>query len=244
MKGEAYSALARYYEYLMDNCDYEKWSQYVCGEVLKYAPIKNGADCACGSGYFTRALKKAGCSVFGSDVSEEMLTAAKNVSLAEGLNIEYRLQDMTKFKSFTDLGFITVINDGINYLSPSGFIKAVKAFRSALMRGGFLLFDISSEYKLKNVIGNNMFGEDLDDLTYLWFNTLYEDRVKMELTVFARDGEIYKREDETHVQYVRSVESVRSTLTDNGFEIIEICGKNGEKLTETSERINFLARRK
>ena len=60
MKNNAYSALAPHYEKLITSCDYEQWSQYVYNKVVEYAPIKTGCDIACGSGYFTRFMKKSG----------------------------------------------------------------------------------------------------------------------------------------------------------------------------------------
>ena len=60
MAEKAYNALAPYYEQLITSCDYEQWSQYVFSKLKTYAKGKVGCDLACGSGYFTRFLKKNG----------------------------------------------------------------------------------------------------------------------------------------------------------------------------------------
>ena len=67
--GKAYSVLSRYYENLAEEDGYEEWGKRVLKLAEKYAKGKKCADLACGSGYFTRVLKKAGFDVFGCDIS-------------------------------------------------------------------------------------------------------------------------------------------------------------------------------
>ena len=241
MEGKAYSALAPHYEKLITNCDYEQWSQYVYEKLKVYSRGEKGCDCACGSGYFTRFLKKSGFDVYGVDSSETMLLEANRLSAEQKIPVQYLLQDIKKFKTFEKLDFITVINDGFNYLSASGLKSALKSFNKALLKGGVLLFDISSEYKLKNVLGNNLYGEDTDDVTYLWFNTLNDDSVKMELTFFVKQGENYVRKDESHIQYIHKTEDIKALLLECGFDLVEISGHLGEPLNDKSQRINFIA---
>ncbi|HBF86395.1 MAG TPA: class I SAM-dependent methyltransferase, partial [Clostridiales bacterium] len=69
---KAYGFLSGYYEDLAAADGYAEWAEYVVKEVGKYSTGKVGCDAACGSGFFTRALKRAGYSVYGSDLSEEM----------------------------------------------------------------------------------------------------------------------------------------------------------------------------
>ena len=83
--GEAYSVLSRYYENLAEEDGYEEWGKRVLKLEEKYAKGKKCADLACGSGYFTRVLKKAGFDVSGCDISSEMLTEAERKSAEENL---------------------------------------------------------------------------------------------------------------------------------------------------------------
>ncbi|MBE5742756.1 MAG: class I SAM-dependent methyltransferase [Clostridiales bacterium] len=244
MKSNAYSALAPHYEKLITSCDYEQWSQYVYNKVNEYAPIKKGCDLACGSGYFTRYLKRQGIDIYGVDQSQEMLLEAQSLSIKEKVPVDYQNQDIKKFKSFEKLGFITVINDGINYLSQSQLQSAFKRFASNLVKGGALIFDISSEYKLKNILGDNLYCEDRDEITYIWFNTFLGDSVKMDLTFFTKDGEKYVRSDESHVQYIHNTEEVKNALYNAGFDVVEISGHLGAPLTEDGHRVNFVAVKK
>ena len=239
---EPYSAIAsRYDEIVSREADYPKWADFVVRTVKEKAPIMRGADIACGSGYFTRALKRSGAEVFGVDISPYMLSEAKRLSSAEGLNIEYLSGDITRFKSLKKLGFVTAVNDAYNYIPEDKLQKAFSSVCSNLVRDGVFLFDISSEYKLTKVIGNNLFAEDTDDYTYLWFNSCDGEKVVMDITVFDRKGEVYTRNDERQVQYIHSAEKIKKSLSDAGFILDGVYSHLGGAVDENSERLVFIA---
>ena len=94
------------------------------------------------------------------------------------------------------------------------------------------------------MIANNLFAEDLDELTYLWFNELIGDKITMSLTFFIKSGDKYVRKDEVHVQYIHELDFIKSVLEENSFEIAELFGKNQGELSDTDERWNFVAIKK
>lgn len=242
---KAYSVLSKVYEYLILDDDYKLWADFLVDTAKKlnlgYGSLN--VDCACGSGYFTRALKRAGYNVTGVDFSQEMLVEAKNLTAKEGLNIDYLQMDMSNLKSFKKVDFITVINDGINYVEPKKILKTFKSFYSNLNRGGYVLFDISSEYKIKNIIGNNLFGEDTEKCSYLWFNRLGDGFVDMDIVLFTPCGDKYVRTEESHRQYAHSLKFICDSLISAGFSDIQTFGLFGRELTFDSDRICFIAKK-
>ncbi len=237
----AYNVLSKYYDKLIYDSDYQKWVDYVVSIVKKYAVNKKGVDVACGTGIFTRALKKNGFDVTGVDISQEMLEKAINLTVKENLSITYLKQNMKNLKLFEKVGFITCINDGLNYLNKTDFEKAIKSFSNALIKGGLLLFDISSKYKLEKVLGNNLYGDNGEDLSYIWFNTLNEDSVELNVSFFEKQGDTYKRYDEKQVQYIHSLEFVKGVLTANKFSLVSVTEELGKELNENSLRQIFIA---
>lgn len=236
-KLKAYDALNKVYENFTDRKFSLKWQEYVIQTIKRNSPGISGADVACGSGIFTRAMRAAGFNVIGIDSSEEMLSKAMEKGGAE-----YVLQDMRRLKLFKKVDFITVINDGINYIPGNELEKVFSAFRRNLVKGGFLMFDLSSKYKLEEIIGNNMFGEADDEYAYMWFNKLGEGYVDMDLTVFCRKGELFERKDESQRQFIHTEDGIRTALINSGFNLIGTEGLFGAALDEKSERITFLAR--
>lgn len=241
MSGKAYSVISAVYDRLTDQTLYEKWKDRSLEVLSAYPHLRCGLDVACGSGFFTIAQKKAGYNVIGVDFSEEMLVKARANSDREKLNIPFLLQDMSALKVLDKVDYITVINDGISYLDDRSLVRAFKSFYTALKKGGVLYFDFSTEYRLKNVIGNNVFAEDYDDLTFLWFNELKEGSVKMDITVFLKNGDKYDRYDETQIQYFRPLSMVQNALENVGFKKISACSFFGGDIQGNTERIEIIA---
>lgn len=236
----SYQALAEVYEKLIDNCDYEKWSQYLLKNIKKYSNGNVGMDLACGSGKITRFLSENGYNMAGADISEEMLVQAKMLSSEKKLAIRYFKSDLNNLRFSEKFDFVTAINDAFNYVKGENLLKVFKNVNKILCPQGLFLFDISSEYKLKNLIGNNMFGEDYPEVSYLWFNELKENGVAMDLSFFIKRGELYEKKEEKHFQYIHKTEFVTDCLKKAGFTVLAV-DEFGNELNDKSLRINFTA---
>lgn len=237
---ESYSALGSWFEYLNKDCDYISWSQYLIKELSSIKQGAKGVDIGCGNGYFTRALYKAGYDVAGIDISPSMLSVAKTKAAAEGVRCEFLLGDITKLKLTGKVDFAVAVNDCLNYVAGDKLKSAFARVYAALNRGGIFHFDISSSNKLRNIIGDNMFGEDGEDISYMWFNTRTSDGVIMDLTFFVKgkDGR-YQRFDERHIQYAHEENDILRLLGEVGFEDVRSSGHLGK--ADKSRRINFTA---
>lgn len=240
MIGGNYSAIGGIFEYLNSDCGYEQWSQYLIKRLKELGAGEVGADVGCGNGYFTRALIKAGYSVKGIDLSPHMLNTAIELSRKEGVAAEFLVGDITKLKLCGKVDFVTAVNDCLNYVPPQRLVKTFKSVSANLKKGGLFIFDISSSNKLKNIVGNNVFVKDLQKATAVWFNTLKEDRVEMEITLFSLNPDgTYTRADELQTQYIHEEEAVLAALLEAGFEAACEGHLGGTK----EERINFICKK-
>ena len=239
----AYTNLAKWFEYLNDDCGYENWSQYLILTLKKY-PLAVGLDVGCGGGWFTRAFQRAGYQMTGLDISAEMLDFAQEKAFKEGVRSEYLLGDITKMKLPRRFDFVTAINDCVNYIPKQKLNAAFKNVASALKKDGIFLFDVSSPRKFREKIANTVCADDRDDVTYLSFNKEEEDGVTMDVTLFVkREDGAFDRLDEKHRQYVHTEEEICEILKNNGFEVLLVEGHLGEDKTQ-SDRISFLAQYK
>lgn len=239
---KAYDALGNWFEYLNDDCGYENWSQYLISILNGYG-FRTGIDIGCGNGYFTRALERAGYCMTGMDNSLAMLNRAKQLAAKEGVRAQFLLGDILKLKLPERVDFALAINDCINYIPPEKCALAFQKVAGCLKKGGVFLFDISSEYKLRQKVANNSNVDDRDDVTYLSFNTLDGNRVRMEITLFVRqaDGR-YERLDEQQIQYIHTENNIASALQKAGLELLSVTGHLGEP-KEQSDRLQFICRR-
>lgn len=233
-----YKYLSSCYDEFMQDVDYDAWAKKIAGYI---GNRKKGVDCGCGSGLITMRLKKMGYDVIGTDLSTEMLERARENFRRENLNITLVRMDSENLVVGKKVDFITAVCDVINYMKkPEKFF--VRAY-NALADDGVLLFDISSKYKLTEIIGNNVFTDSTDNVTYIWSNSLSEkqNKVEMFLTFFVKnkDGS-FDKEEENQIQYIYEVDDLVEKLRAAGFGKIEYFGFEGKNVAQ-EERICFAA---
>lgn len=177
----------------------------------------------------------------GCDLSPEMLAKAYENAQKAKVKGVFSLQSAVSFKAIKPLDFITACCDVVNYISsPKAFFKT--AYKN-LNDGGVLVFDISSEYKLKKILGNNIFTEETDEVTYIWENTLSRNKVDLSLTFFEREESgLYRKSVEEQTQYIHTEENIKSWLSEVGFtKIRSYDAFTGKAPDKKAERIHFVA---
>lgn len=241
-----YENLAKFYQKIILDKSYDEWTDYLLSLIKDKLPFGSCYDVGCGTGIFTRKLKSLGYDVIGVDLSFEMLAVARELTSKSKQNIEYINCDMKSLKSLKKLDFITVVNDGLNYVEQKDIKRTFKAFNSCLKKGGFIVFDVSSSYKLKNLLASNMYGDNGEELSYIWLNELSSDNksVNMSLSFFEKQGDFYKRYDEEQTQFIHEVNDIILSLCDAGFEVKSVTNAFGKELTDIDERILFIATKK
>lgn len=221
-----YEVISEFYDLFMDDGE---WINFAVEAVKdKY----KGADVGCGSGNVAIALS-GNHEVVAIDSSIEMLSIASEKFLKKGLKIQTVLQKAQSLELGFKADFITAMCDVVNYMpSPTKFFKA--AYNN-LKDGGLLVFDISSETKLVNVIGNNVFTDERYDITYVWENSLGKNRVDMTITFFVPIGNgLYRKAVDTQTQYIHTKKAIIEGLRQNGF---------GVKVFDKGDRIYFIAQK-
>ena len=245
-----YGGFAGVYDRLMDDFDYEGWADYYLEAIARLCDAPNAVcDCACGTGSMSVALAKRGVRVTGVDLSAEMLEIAAAKARAAAQKIMFVRQDMCDLALPRPVDAIVCACDGVNYLTTPARLRAFfGAAHAALKPGGCLAFDISSRYKLSTVIGNAFFGEERDDVAYLWSNAYDAEKqiVRMDVTFFIRtEGGLYERVNETHTQRAHTADEIAQVLQACGFEGIQIYGdRTFDAPGEREERIHFFGLRK
>lgn len=245
----AYSAFAGIYDILMDDVDYSAWADYYLG-LFKLAGVspKRLCDCACGTGAMSVQFAERDIQVIGADISREMLEQAQARARQNGVRAMFVEQDMCLLELPRPVDALACACDGVNYLLDDDRLNAffARAHR-ALKPGGALAFDISSAYKLEHILGNGFFGEERDDVAYLWSNRfdLVARTVTMDLTFFVRErDELYRRFTEVHVQKAHDAEHLVRLLENNGFSNVRVFGDRTYDPPKPDEaRLHFLATR-
>lgn len=243
----AYGAFAEVYDLLMDDFDYPKWADYYL-QLLARAGVKprTMADAACGTGSLTVQFARRGIRVTGIDLSDEMLRIAADKARSNGVQAMFVRQDMTGLRLPRPVDALVCGCDGVNYLLTDERVRAfLDSAHAAIRLGGALAFDISSAYKLEHVLGDGFFGEERDEVAYLWSNRFDADAqtVQMDLTFFRREPcGLYRRFVERHTQRAHRPERICELLQESGFARVGIYGDRTFEPPRADElRIHFLA---
>lgn len=223
---DAYTSFAQVYDLFMDNVPYEEWAAYVRGILTEYG-IGSGLvlDLGCGTGSLTECLARAGYDMIGVDSSEDMLEIAMDKRGRSGLDILYLLQDMREFELYGTVRAVVSICDSMNYiLDYADLVQVFRLVNNYLDPGGIFIFDLNTEYKYEALMGSRTFAEDREDGSFIWYNEYSpEDHInEYDLTLFVREGKLFRRFQETHYQRAYSPAEVRRAAAEAGMEF-EAC---------------------
>lgn len=243
---KSYGEFSDLYDGLMDDVNYRSWGIYL-KEIFKtsHIEVRSILEMACGTGNLTKELLELGYNVDGFDLSVDMLSVAKE-KLKRYRNLRLFKLDMTKFAMDKKYDAVLAACDSINYiLEYSGIYSCFERVYNHLKPGGIFVFDINSEFKLKDILGNNIFLEDRDNVFYTWENQLDESTgiVDFILTFFTTDdGSNYRRFDEHHRERIYAVDFLVEALNKSGFSKIEYYKAfTFDSVNNKTERISFIA---
>lgn len=242
-----YGRFAEFYDAMMHDVDREAWADYV-DALLKEYGAHAILDCACGTGAMSIALYQRGYRVIGNDVSPEMLMEARNNAFKAGAkSIIFICEDMRRLRIHKPVDALVSVCDGVNYLTSTNDVFSF--FQSAygcLKPNGVLLFDVSAPYKFETILNNNTFTEETDSYAYIWKN-MYDPKTRlcqMDLTCFVKNGDMYDRFSETHLQRSHTVEELTRLLERAGFtDIRALHAFTKQPARADSERIQLAARK-
>lgn len=238
-----YTDFASVYDRLMQDVDYAEFA-LVYDRLLQSRGVKYGSDiveCACGTGNISIPLSE-NYNVLGVDISEDMLSKASQKAKKAGKRITFIRQDMQSLRLHKPYSAVLATCDGLNYLDIDKAERFLYAAYESLIPGGALCFDISSEYKLKNIIADNTFTLNEEDICYIWQNQPERNSIYMRLDIFLKNKEnCYSRIVEEQHQYIHTERSIISSLEKAGFINIGVFNKNLSKASNTDERLFFAA---
>ncbi len=240
-----YGKFAGIYDPLMKDVDYDRWAEYIAS-FLPEGSLRI-ADCACGTGEITLRLARLGHIMTGVDISEDMLSVASEKARKAALKIPFICQDMAKLTLHRPQDAVVCACDGVNYLdSMEDAEEFFSAAYNALKPKGMLLFDISSKYKLANVLDCNTFAEDDGERAYIWKNCYDPESrlISMELSFYEKQGDMYRRFEEKHIQRAHEEDELIRAMERAGFDARAYSFLTEEQVKEDDIRIQFIGRKR
>lgn len=244
-----YNVFARYYDELTANIDYKKRGEYFHEIIKKFKTTKENIllDLACGTGSISEVMAGLGYDVIGVDNSDEMLGIAMEKKFDSGSNIQYLCQDMRKLDMFGTVDVTICALDSINHLPSIEDVEKVfegVAFFAEL--GGLFIFDVNTMHKHRNILANNTFTYETEEVYCIWENTLdpETDEVRMELEFFEKlENGLYQRSSDSFSEKAYSEEQLENSLKRSGFQVLAKYGDDTfDPPVENTQRIVYVTK--
>lgn len=204
-------------------------------------------DLACGTGNVSCLLSDKFKNTYLVDMSYDMLSEANNKFLEKGLKASVVCQDMTELNLMQKFDLITCVLDSTNYLLYDDELEGYfKGIYNHLKDNGIFIFDINSYYKISNILGNNIYIHNEDDIFYSWENEFEDDIVSMYLTFFVRNNEtgLYEKFEEEHEERGYKESFIEQVLNKCNLKVInKFNGYTNEAVNNKSERILYVVKK-
>ncbi|MCL2363199.1 MAG: class I SAM-dependent methyltransferase [Defluviitaleaceae bacterium] len=250
---DAYKQFADIYDLFMaKDVPYDAWTTYIDGAIRKKFPAKGRADLtmldmACGTGNMTLRLAALGYDIIGVDISEDMLMQAQEKSFDAGKRILWLAQDMRALDLYGTVDAAICTCDGLNYLLTDADLREVfRRLRLFMNPGGIFIFDMNTEYKFKEVMGNGAFGDTTQGAQYQWENhydpvsRINTYRLTFQIAAPQKNGqpELFT---ELHRQRAYDPKDICDFLLAGGFTAVTVRdGYTDAPLSPTSLRVTFI----
>lgn len=243
----AYEALADWYDSLTEDVDYEGLYEYLSAILTRNGiQPERVLDMACGTGSLSMLFAENGAECYGMDLSEDMLTRAARKTDGMARPPRFLHGDMKDFSLPEPVDVLVCMLDSFNYMtSPEDGAQAISCFWKALRPGGILIFDVRPPQQLRAFDGQ-MFMDETEDVVCIWrteFNER-ENQCFYGMDIFVREGNLWRREREEHLEYAFSLPLIQEMLERTGFRDVTFYGERTFLPPQPDEERVFITARK
>ena len=223
----AYGPLADFYDALTQDVDYPGLRAYLNAHFRREGVIpRRILDMACGTGSLSLLFADDGMEVVGMDLSEEMLAAANEKGKNHPNPPRFLPANMADFSLDRPVDAAVCMLDSFNYLTdPAEGVRALRCFYDALGPGGMLVFDVRPRRALMDFDGQ-VFLDETEDVLCMWrteFDQM-ENLCYYGMDIFIREGNLWRREQEEHVEYAYRLRWLQMQMETIGFQAVKFWG--------------------
>jgi SAM-dependent methyltransferase len=186
--------------------------------ALNSAGLDRGTvvDLGCGSGILSKVVADSGYDIFGVDFSEDMLRLARQ-NVPSGQFVRSSVLDV----QLPECVAVAAVGEVFCYAFDvraglEQFARVAKSIYAALRPGGIFLFDVAGPGRSGATPRTGFV--DTGDWSIVHRTTEDGDTLTREITTFVRDGEAFRRADETHVLSLYRPEDIVAALEASEFE--------------------------
>lgn len=245
---KSYKNFAFVYDVLMKDVNYKSRTNYLLKLFKKFGKTPTLLlDIACGTGGFSNLFSKKGIDVIGVDMSEEMLSVARENSAQMGTQVLYLCQKAEELDLYGTVDGAICCLDSLNHITDKRKLSsALKRISLFLEPDCLFIFDINTPFKHENILGDNTFVLEENGIYCVWQNHYLPKKrlTQIILDFFTEDNEIYKRSREEFSERAYTAEEIEKLLSFSGFKIEAVFDDMTENpLNENSQRAIYVCKK-
>lgn len=239
----AYDYLSIVYDNLIDDVDYPLWQNRISALLEEYQinPL-NALEIGAGTGNMTAFLIDKQIKVTALEPSLPMLSILQEKLSHKMGRLDCYNGSIFDFKSKKRYQMAFAFLDVLNYIQPAELALFFERVYEHLQVGAYFLFDYSTEYKLREVIGDSVFAEEHDDFAFIWENN-YDSNDKVlafNFTLFTEvEDNLYSKQSEQHRQYVQTKANLEEAFKAY-FDCVAYLGEDMTAIAENDQRRHLL----
>lgn len=219
-----YGPLASWYDSLTNDVLYSEFADFY--EKLFASDggeFKLILDLFCGTGTLTYEMAKRGYELIAVDGSEDMLIQAQAKSCALELPPLFLCQEAIELDLYGTVDACYCSLDGMNYIPPGELPELFHRLKLFIRPQGLLIFDIRSVDWLRSMDGQ-IYVDETDECLCLWRAELEKngESICYGMDIFSKKGKLWSRQQEEHVEYLYSFDSLKELLSKESFENIRL----------------------
>jgi SAM-dependent methyltransferase len=215
-----FTAISEFYDYILRHVDYDRWYRYIRSLMFRYMSDPDYIlELGCGTGKFGAMFSSDDFTIYGMDISFDMLKVAKQRAY-NGFRVF--CADILNFSLSRKFDFIFAVHDTLNYiLKTSDMRRAFSCVRDIMHDKSIFMFDITTEYNITRFFDGKAMKFRTRGVDILWENSYNDNRklIRSEMTLEDNDGIITR---EKHVQRIYGVDEMMKILNQEGFKLIDI----------------------
>ena len=224
-----YSNLAKYYDMTRQFRDYQAEAEFVDAVVKRY---RSDASClldiCCGTGSHAILLAEKGYEIVGVDLSEEMLTIAKQKFKCAGRTAKFINADARTLECDAEFDVAYCLGGSFMLLTNYEDInRCLAGVRRALKPGGIFIFSVDNGWDMLDVPTKKFVSEE-GGTKVVWLESGYVDRMKrvrhLDWTWIIEDSGNVSIESGVEELRIFFHDELQMLMVNAGFEITAMFG--------------------
>ncbi len=228
----------KYYHILYGNKRSDEEAEIFIQSLNEYLKFESGLhawDMSCGMGRHARALHDVGFNVTATDLSQQSINKAKQLS---NLEIDFFIQDM---RHFFRSNYFDLVG---NFFTSIGYFKykyederIIKNAYTALKPNGVFVLDFFNASKIRKIESTSE-TKTIDGIQFIIRKYVSKYAIHKEIIVSDNDREVHHEEK----VFLYTIEDLKQLLKSAGFRRIECFGNYKlEAFADDSERSILIA---